>query len=76
MALSKRLQPGSQAGRYFGISDFQGFHPRQIALQRAGKVYRRPADVQKAFCETSRGHGGLQFVLLDTVVALVGMSIT
>jgi hypothetical protein len=48
---------------------------RAIAGVIGPQIDWRPANVQKAFGETSGGHGGLQFAFVDTVALLACMSI-
>jgi hypothetical protein len=57
MRLSQCFQPRSQIGRDFFVPRLHRLDPRQFTLQRGRNVDWRPADVQKAFCKTSGGHG-------------------
>ena len=62
MALRQCLKPCGKTGWHLDITSLQRFHPRQIALQRARQVDRRPPDMQQAFVEAGRGHVFTLFV--------------
>jgi hypothetical protein len=56
MALCQPLKPNGEALRDFDRSGLKRLNPRQVTLKRAGKIYGRPANMQKTFGKAGRGH--------------------